>query len=110
MSNIFKLVIPSKIELAKFYIQQFKYGGIFLHGSSGYELGDGVFLLITLPETNENIAVTGKVCWLSPVSTVGYPAGIEVQFSNDKAGSDAKAKIEIMLGGLLQQQQANYTF
>lgn len=41
---------------------------------------------------------------------MGYPAGIGVQFSNDKAGSDAKAKIEIMLGGLLQQQQANYTF
>ncbi len=110
MSNILKLVIPSKLELARSYIGQFKFGGVFVRGSGEYELGDEVFLLITLPETNENIAVTGKVSWLSPVSAVGYPSGVGVQFSNDKVGSDAKSKIEIMLGGLLQHQQANYTF
>lgn len=110
MSNILKVAIPNKLELAKSYIRQFKYGGVFVRSTGTHELGDEVFLLITLPETNESIAVTGKVSWLSPVSTVGYPAGVGVQFSNDKVGSDAKSKIEIMLGGLLQHQQVSYTF
>lgn len=110
MSNILKLVIPNKLELAKSYIKQFRHGGIFVRGSSAYELGDEVFLLITLSETNENIAVNGNVSWLSPISTVGYPAGVGIQFGNDKVGIDAKTKIEIMLGGLLQNQQASYTF
>lgn len=110
MSNILKLVIPNKLELARSYIGQFKFGGVFVRGSGAYELGDDVFLLITLPETNESIAVPGKIAWLSPVSTVGYPAGVGVQFSDDKVGDDAKSKIEIMLGGLLQHQQAGYTF
>lgn len=108
--NIVKIPITSKQELVKSYIQQFKNGGLFIKGNFNYDLGAEVFLIITLPETNENVAVNATVNWLSPETAVGYPVGIGVQFNNDKAGIEARSKIEIMLGGLLQNQQLSYTF
>lgn len=110
MNNIIKVNVPSKQDLLKMYIQQFKFGGIFVGGNYSYQLGEEVFLIITLPESGDNIAVSGKVNWVSPSSTVGYPAGIGVHFNQDRAGSDAKSKIEIMLGGSLQNQVNSYTF
>lgn len=110
--NILKVGFGSKGELARSYIKQFKQGGIFITDSHGaYELGDEVFLIINLPENNEPLAINGKVQWVSPSSAVGYPAGIGVQFNSDRAGQDARSKIEVMLGGLLQNSiLENYTF
>lgn len=110
MNNIIKVNIQSRQDLLKMYIQQFKFGGVFVGGSYNYKLGEEVFLIMTLPDSGENIAVTGKVNWISPNSSVGYPPGIGVHFNQDKAGSDARSKIEIMLGGSLQNQANSYTF
>ncbi len=111
-SNILKVSFVNKNELARSYIRQFKHGGIFINDNRlNYQLGDEVFLIITLPESNEPLAVTGKVSWISPSSAVGYPAGVGVHFNADKAGQDARSRIEIMLGGLLQNNLVeNYTF
>lgn len=108
--NIIKLAIPNKQELLKSYVKQFKTGGIFVKGNFEYNVGDQVFLLITLQETGESIAVNGVVCWQSPKSAVGYPSGVGIQFNADKAGADAKAKLEIILGGALQNPHGCYTF
>jgi|GEM_PF-2335232 len=111
MSNIVKIAFASKNELAKAYIKQFKYGGIFIAGNFNYSLGEELFLIIGLPESNEPVAVSGKVNWASPVSAVGYPSGVGVHFNSDKAGQDARSRIEIMLGGLLQNNTLeSYTF
>ena len=39
-------------------------------------MGAEVFLIVTLPETNENVAVNATVNWLSPETAVGYPVGM----------------------------------
>ncbi len=110
--NILKIGFASKNELARAYIKQFKQGGIFIADNhEHYELGAEIFLIINLPESNEPLAINGKVQWLSPSSAVGYPAGIGILFNSDRAGQDARSKIEIMLGGLLQNNMLeNYTF
>lgn len=108
--NIIKLTIPNKQELLKAYIKQFKTGGIFVKGNFEYNVGDDVFLILQLQETNESIAVNGMISWQSPKSAVGYPSGVGVQFNSDKAGSDARNKLELMLGGALQNQRNCYTF
>lgn len=110
MNNILKLNIANKQELAKMYVQQFKFGGLFVGGEVAYKLGDEVFLIINLPEASETLAVSGRVNWIAPASSVGYTPGIGVHFNNDKAGQDAKSKIEIMLGGLLQNRATSFTF
>ena len=110
MDSIIKIHMASRTELAKNYIQQFKAGGMFVAGKFDYKLGDGIFMVISLPESNETIAVNGKVCWISPSAAVGYHQGIGIQFNNDKAGAEAKSRLEIMLGGAIQHQGVSYTF
>lgn len=110
MNNILKINVTSLSDLAKIYVRQFKFGGVFVGGKFDFGLGDEVFLIISLPENSEPCAVGGRVCWIAPASAVGYPEGIGVQFNNDKAGTDAKSRLEIILGGLLQKATGNFTF
>lgn len=111
MSNILKITFNSKNELAKAYIRQFKHGGIFIVNNLNYSLNEELFLIIKLPKLNESVAVSGKVSWISPASAVAYPCGSGIHFSPDKAGQDAKAKIEMMVGGLVQNNnEESYTF
>lgn len=106
--NILKVGFSNKNDLAKAYIKQFKNGGIFILDNHTLELGDEVFLIISLPEGNEPLAISGKVFWVSPSSAVGYRAGIGIQFNADRAGQDARSRIEVMLGGLLQNNMLEY--
>ena len=73
MNNIIKVNIQSRQDLLKMYIQQFKSGGIFYQWELWLSAWEEVFLIITLPEGGENIAVSSKVNWISPNSAVGYP-------------------------------------
>lgn len=108
--NIIKVVVPNKAELLRMYMPHLKNGGIFIKDNTSYNLADEVFLLISLLESKETLAINGVVCWQSPISAVGYPAGIGVQFKLDKAGVDARNKLEMLLGGSLKNQHNGYTF
>lgn len=108
--NIIKVVIPNKAELLRVYMPYLKNGGIFIRESIDYEMYEEVFLLISLLDSKETLAVNGAVCWQSPKSAVGYPVGIGVHFKADKAGVEAKSKLEVLLGASLKNQQNSYTF
>lgn len=108
--NIVKLNIANRHELLKCYIKQFKLGGLFVKGKYDYQLGDKVFLLVTLMETNESLAINGVVGWVSTNLTAGYPEGVGCQFDNDKSGIAAKNKIEMLLGSALNKDYNSYTF
>ncbi len=85
-------------------------GGIFIPTNRAYKLGDVVFMLLSLMDDANRIAVQGKVVWVTPLGVQGNRAqGIGVQFTNDETGSSAKARIEAILGGLLAQQRATHT-
>lgn len=115
MSNIIKLKIKSKDELAKRYIPELKYGGIFVDGYFNYELGDEAFLVIDLPkdaaaETSDILAFSGSIAWVCPDVAIEYVNGIGIQFNNDSAGMAAKDAIEAMLEDLLKNCTTGYTF
>lgn len=110
MNNIIKLVITDKQDLAKAYIPFFKNGGLFVKGKTNFNLGDEIFLIVSLEETGEQLAVNGRIGWLSPPSSVTYPSGIGIHFNQEKAGLDAKSRIEILLGSLLKNLVNRYTF
>ena len=110
MNNIIKLVIKAKVDLSVSYIQQFKYGGIFIGGEFNYTIDDEVFLIISLPDGGAALAVAGVVKWLSPVAALAYPPGIGVQFSSDQVGSEAKSRIESILAGVVDEETNSYTF
>src|ERR1044072_201673 len=85
-------------------------GGIFIPTSRQYALGEEVFMLLSLMDDPNRIAVQGKVVWITPEGVQGNRTqGIGVQFTQDETGSNAKSTIEKILGESLAWTRATHT-
>jgi type IV pilus assembly protein PilZ len=108
--GILTLAIKDKAQLYNAYMPYLKAGGIFVPTPKRYFLGDEVFLLLTLPESNERLPVAGKVVWVTPAGAQGgRPAGIGVQFAETAEGEAVKGKIEALLAGTLNAERPTHT-
>lgn len=108
--GILSHAIKDKAALYSAYMPFLKYGGIFVNTPKRYFLGDEVFLLLTLPESNERLPVAGKVVWVTPPGAQGNrPAGIGVQFADTAEGETVKGRIEALLAGMLTAERPTYT-
>ena len=102
--------IKDKAALYSAYMPFLKHGGVFVTTTKRYFLGDEVFLLLTLPESNERLPVAGKVVWVTPPGAQGNrPAGIGVQFADSAEGYAVKGKIEAILAGTLNSDKPTQT-
>ena len=100
--GILSLAVKDKAQLYAAYMPYLKHGGIFVPTTRRYFLGDEVFLLLTLPESNERLPVAGKVVWVTPAGAQGNRnAGIGVQFADTAEGENVKGRIETLLAGTL---------
>ncbi|MFG6178208.1 PilZ domain-containing protein [Halomonas sp. THAF12] len=90
------------------YMPVLERGGIFVPTQERYELGQEVFVLLTLPDESERLPVTGQVVWISPEGVSGRRVpGIGVHFGvGDHAVRD---KIENLLAGQLDKGAPTYT-
>ncbi|MGH8117782.1 MAG: PilZ domain-containing protein [Rhodanobacteraceae bacterium] len=108
--GILPVVIKDKQTLYQSYMSFAKGGGLCVPTNNRYNLGDEVFLLLTLPEETERLATTGRVVWITPVAAQGNrPAGIGVQFSESVDGDNARTRIETLLAGLQGGDKPTYT-
>ena len=86
-----------------------KNGGLFIPTNKNYQLGDEVFMLLTLMDETEKIPVAGKIIWITPKGAQGArAAGIGVQFSDQDEGT-AQKKIETYLAGALAADRPTHT-
>ncbi|MCS6997113.1 MAG: PilZ domain-containing protein [Casimicrobiaceae bacterium] len=109
-SGVLSLHIRERTALYAAYIPWVEGGGIFVPTTKSYKLGDEVFMLITLMDDPNRLAVQGKVIWITPPGIQGARAqGIGVQFSRDETGLAAKNRIEGVLGGLLASSRPTHT-
>jgi len=107
--GILSLTIKDKNALYAAYMQFLKNGGLFIPTTKRYQLGDEVFMLLTLMDEAERIPVAGRVVWITPAGSEGNrAAGIGVQFS-DQDGGVARNKIEGFLAGALQSERPTHT-
>jgi len=107
--GVLSLTIKDKNALYAAYMQFVKNGGLFIPTNKNYDLGDEVFMLLTLMDETERIPVAGKVIWITPRGAEGNrAAGIGVQFS-DQDGGMARNKIEGYLAGSLESDRATHT-
>ena len=91
------LAIRDKNALHAAYMPFLKNGGVFISTNKTFELGDEVFLLLTLMDDPERYPVTGKVVWITPkVALGGRPVGIGIHFGED--GVKVQQKILTYLG------------
>ncbi|MCU0766253.1 MAG: PilZ domain-containing protein [Gammaproteobacteria bacterium] len=107
--QILTLTIKDKNALYAAYMPFIKNGGLFIPTSRKYQLGDEVFMLLTLMEDQERIPVAGKVIWITPIGAEGNrQAGIGVQFS-DQDNGQTRGRIETFLGGALKAERPTHT-
>ena len=107
--GILSLTIKDKNALYAAYMPFVNNGGLFIPTNKKYNLGDEVFMLLTLMEESERIPVAGKIVWITPIGAEGNrAAGIGVQFSAQDDGM-ARMKIETYLAGALKSDRPTHT-
>jgi type IV pilus assembly protein PilZ len=107
--GILSLTIKDKSALYAAYMPFIKGGGLFIPTKKSYQLGDEVFMLLTLMDETEKLPVAGKIVWVTPAGAQGNrAAGIGVQFSDQDEGV-ARNKIEGYLAGALQSDRPTHT-
>src|SRR4030095_3990679 len=97
--GVLSLNIRERAALYAAYMPFLRGGGIFIPTSRPYALGEEVFMLLSLMDDPNKIAVQGKVVWITPEGVQGNRTqGIGVQFTQDDTGFNAKSTIEKILG------------
>jgi len=112
-SGIVKLDITGKDALYAAYMPFVNNGGLFVNqqslGTTHYDLGSDVFLLLHLTEHDERLPIAGKVIWITPRGgELQRPHGIGVQFSPQDNGTTQR-RIETLLAGMLSSEQPTHT-
>ena len=107
--GVLSLAIKEKAALYAAYMPFIKGGGLFIPTNKTYEIGDEVFMLLSLLDEPNKLKVVGHVVWLTPVAQGGRPQGIGVQLSEKDGGTEARNKIEALLAGALKLSRPTHT-
>lgn len=91
------------------YLSFIENGALFVPSSTEQQLGDEVFVAVTLPNSSERLPMNGKVAWINFKANANRPAGFAVQIGKDAAGQNIKNEVERLLAGKLDSQQSTYT-
>lgn len=95
--GILSLNIQGAAELHQCFMSFVVNGGLFVKTTKSYQVGDDVFMILTLDQ-DERMPITGKVIWLTPKgSQGGRSQGIGVQFNDDADMEVIKTKIQSIL-------------
>ena len=107
--GVISLAIKDKAMLHSNHMPYIKGGGIFIPTEKTFELGDEVFLLLTLLDDPERFAITGKVIWINYRATPGGRAmGVGIQFSGIE-GANLQKKVDSLIAGYTRADQPTNT-
>lgn len=108
--SVIQLVFREKGALYAAYIPLFNEGGLFVPTTRDYKLGDDIYLLLSLPDDPQRYPVAGKVGWVTPANASGgRTQGVGVRFPTDEKTRLLKARIEEMLGTMIQSAKPTQT-
>lgn len=107
--SVLSLAIKEKAALYAAYMPYLKNGGIFVPTSKPYQLGDEVYLILTLMDDPTKLPLAGKVVWVSPAGGGSRQPGIGVHFPGDETGVNARKRIEDLLGSSLKSARPTHT-
>ncbi|MBQ0930999.1 PilZ domain-containing protein [Ideonella sp. 4Y16] len=108
--SVIQLVFREKGALYAAYIPLFSEGGLFVPSTREYQLGDDIYLLLSLPGDPQRYPVAGKVGWITPANTPGgRTQGVGVRFPSDEKTRLLKLKIEELLGTSISSSKPTQT-
>ena len=106
--SVLSLNINSKSALYAAFMPYLRNGGIFIPTTRTYQIGDEVFMLLSLMD--DPLPIAGSVVWVTPPGAQnGRAQGIGIHFNNDESAVEARRKIEGLLGGVLQSTRPTHT-
>ena len=91
------------------YLSFVSNGALFVPSNDAQQLGNEVFIAITLPNSSERLPMNGTVVWINAKTPGGRPAGFAVQIGTDIAGQRIKNEVERLLAGKIDGLQSTYT-
>lgn len=108
--SVIQLAVKERAALYAAYIPVFTSGGLFIPTTRDYQLGDPVYVLISLPDDPQRYPVAGKVAWVTPAKAVSNRTqGVGVVFPGDEKSHALKLKIEEMLAGYATSDRPTQT-
>lgn len=108
--SVIQLVFREKGALYAAYMPLFSEGGLFVPSTRDYQLGDDIYLLLSLPGDPQRYPVAGKVGWITPANTSGgRTQGVGVRFPSDEKTRVLKIKIEELLGTSISSSKPTQT-
>src|SRR5512133_81920 len=108
--SVIQLAIKEKAALYTAYIPLFADGGVFIPTSRDYQLGDDVYVLLSLPDDPQRYPIAGKVAWVTPArAAANRTQGVGVRFPSDEQSRLLKIKIEQILGSYLGSDRPTQT-
>lgn len=107
--GVLSLSIKEKVALFTAYMPYVNGGGLFIPTNKPFNMGDEVFMLLSLMNDPVKLKIVGKVVWVCPVPHNGRPQGVGVQFSEKDGGMQVKNKIEAVLGSALKSSRSTHT-
>ena len=108
--SVIQLVFREKGALYAAYVPLFADGGLFVPSTRDYQLGDDIYLLLSLPGDPQRYPVAGKVGWITPANTSGgRTQGVGVRFPSDDKSRQLKIRIEEILGTAISSSKPTQT-
>lgn len=108
--SVVQLAIKEKGALYAAYISLFTEGGMFIPTTRDYQLGEDIYVLLTLPEDTQRYPIAGRVAWVTPARAAGNRTqGVGIQFPKDEKSRQLKARIEEILGSHLASERPTQT-
>jgi type IV pilus assembly protein PilZ len=107
---VLSLTIKERSALYAAYMPFVKGGGLFIPTNRPYQMGDQVFMLLSLMDEPGKLSLSGKVVWITPAGAQGNrQQGIGVQFEESDSGQAARNKIESILGNAMKSNRQTHT-
>ncbi len=107
--KMLNLQLKDRESLYKSYLSFLEEGGLFVETAETYQLGDEVFLLVTLPGSEERHPISSTVIWITPAGAAGnHPRGIGVRFGVKDEGK-LHNKVEKILADMIDSDIPTYT-
>ena len=108
--SVVQLAIKEKGALYAAYIPLFTEGGMFIPTTRDYQLGEDIYVLLTLPKDTQRYPIAGRVAWVTPARAAGNRTqGVGIQFPKDEKSRQLKARIEEILGSHLASERPTQT-
>lgn len=108
--GMLSLSIKERTALYAAYMPFLKNGGIFVPTARQHQMGEQVYMLLSLMEEATKLPLSGTVIWITPAGAQGgRQQGIGVHFDTSESSRDVRNKIEGILGNAMKSSRQTHT-